>query len=201
MSQSIREKIKSYLFLFGVALIIIVPDQITKYLVRTNLDLGEMWAPWDWLSPYARVVHWYNTGVALGMFQDRNTLFAITAVLVSAAIIYYYPQISSNDRVVRLALSMQLGGAIGNLIDRVTLGHVLDFISVGNFPVFNIADSSITVGVAVLLLGLFIQERKAIADRKMQEAAEAADTPYPPQGNSTLEVAAGDTGGEDDGNG
>jgi signal peptidase II len=55
---------------------------------------------------------------------------------------------------------MQLSGAVGNLIDRLTVGHVTDFISVGNFPVFNVADSSITIGVAILLLTVYLQERK-----------------------------------------
>ena len=59
----------------------------------------------------------------------------------------------------RLALSMQLGGALGNLIDRLTIGHVTDFISVGNFPVFNVADASITIGAALLFLSVWIRER------------------------------------------
>jgi len=69
----------------------------------------------------------------------------------------------------RLAMSMQLGGAIGNLIDRLTIGHVTDFISVGKFAVFNIADASISVGAAVLFVGIWIMERR---DKKNKESVD-----------------------------
>ena len=72
-------------------------------------------------------------------------VLTVLAFLVSAAIIYYYPQIPSHDRILRFAMIMQLGGGrVGNLVDRLTQGHVTDFISVGNFPVFNLADASIS---------------------------------------------------------
>jgi len=99
-------------------------------------------------------------------------VFTILAFIVSAAIIYYYPQVSSQDWPLRLAMSMQLGGAIGNLIDRLTIGHVTDFISVGTFPVFNIADSSISVGCVVLLLGVWWQERNAKKEKMQTPASE-----------------------------
>ena len=66
-------------------------------------------------------------------------------------------------------MSMQMGGAIGNLVDRLTIGHVTDFISVGKFPVFNIADASISVGCVVLLLGVWWQERVAKKEKKQAE--------------------------------
>ncbi len=155
-----KKQYSAYLLLLPVAGVIILLDQWTKYLLRTNLAVGETWAPWPWLAPYARAVHWYNTGVAFGMFQDKNVLFLILAVLVSLAIIIYFPRIPASEKALRVALSMQLGGALGNAIDRVQFGHVIDFISVGNFPVWNVADASITVGVVVLLLGILIQEYK-----------------------------------------
>jgi signal peptidase II len=68
--------------------------------------------------------------------------------------------VPETDWIIRVALVMQFGGAVGNLIDRLTIGHVVDFISVGTFPVFNVADSNISVGVVVLLLGIWIQERR-----------------------------------------
>lgn len=86
-------------------------------------------------------------------------VFTVLAFIVIAAILYYYPRVEQSDWSLRLAMSMQLGGAIGNLIDRLTIGHVTDFISIGAFPVFNVADASITVGCAVLLLGIWLNER------------------------------------------
>ncbi len=86
----------------------------------------------------------------------------IFSILVVALIMYYFPQISRTDWLIRLALAMQAGGAIGNLIDRIALGHVIDFISVGTFPVWNVADASLTVSVPVLLIGLWLQDRRAV---------------------------------------
>lgn len=154
-----KKVLKEYLFLFPVSGTIILLDQITKAFVRSNLSQGGAWSPWPWLMPYARIVHWYNTGVAFGLLQGQNFIFTILAVIIAAAIVYYYPKFSKEDWLLRLALALQFGGAIGNLIDRITLGHVTDFISVGNFAVFNIADASITVGVGVMILGIWWKDK------------------------------------------
>lgn len=160
-----NSKVKDYLVLFGVAGIVIVLDQWTKWLVRANIDFGAQWLPNGmlWLSPYARLVNWHNSGAAFGMFQNGNLVFTALAFIVIAAIIYYYPQVEADDWTLKLAMGLQLAGASGNLIDRLMFGKVTDFISVGTFPVFNIADSSITVGVLVLVLGVWFKER---ADKK-----------------------------------
>ncbi len=156
-----NSKIKDYLVLLGVSGVVIGLDQWTKWLVRENIEFGGQWLPaWlEWLSPYARFVHWHNSGAAFGMFQNGNLVFTILAFIVTAAIIYYYPQVDAADWTLKLAMGLQLGGAVGNLIDRLTMGKVTDFISVGTFPVFNVADSSITIGVIVLLIGVWIKER------------------------------------------
>ena len=87
-------------------------------------------------------------------------------VLTSAIILFilvYYQTIPYAQKFVRVCLAIMLGGAIGNLIDRFTLGYVLDFIAVGRFPVFNIADSCVTVGVGLLILALVLEEKKTRA--------------------------------------
>ena len=158
-----KKVFQNYWGIFIIAGIIIALDQWTKWLVRTNIPAGQSWLPDSllWLSPYARIVHWYNRGAAFGIFQEGSMVFTVLAFVVSAAIIYYYPQVSRQDWPLRLAMSMQLGGAIGNLMDRLTIGHVTDFVSVGTFPVFNIADASISVGCVILLLGVWWQERNS----------------------------------------
>lgn len=163
MRCMLSSKVKNYLMLFGVAGISIALDQWTKWLVRENIGFGEQWLPeWlSWLSPYARFVHWANSGAAFGMFQDGNQIFKVLAFIVIGAIIYYFPQVENEDWTLKLAMGLQLGGASGNLIDRLLKNEVTDFISVGTFPIFNIADASISIGVAVLLLGVWIQERRA----------------------------------------
>jgi len=143
-------------------------------LVRQNIPLGGDWLPsWlGWLMPYARVRYWYNSGAAFGLFQNGNTIFKILAVIVACAILYYLPRTARKDWWLRLALAMQFSGALGNFVDRVQFGHVTDFISVGTFAIFNIADASISVGVAILVLGVWITER--IEKRRLANTAEMA---------------------------
>ncbi len=164
---------RKYSGILLIAVVIVALDQWTKSWVRANIPEGTSWLPdsWQWLSPYARFVNWYNTGAAFGMFKDGSMVFTVLAFVVIGAILFYYPKVESDDWSLRLALSMQLGGAMGNLIDRLTIGHVTDFISVGTFPVFNIADASISVGAVVLFLGVWLRER---AERK-QNANDTVD--------------------------
>lgn len=158
----LNSRVKDFYILFGVAGVSVALDQWTKWWVRENIAFGGQWLPeWiAWLYPYARIVHWYNSGAAFGMFQNGNLVFTILAFIVIGAIVYYYPRMEENDWTLRLAMGLQLGGAMGNLIDRLMMGKVTDFISIGAFPVFNIADASISVGVAILLLGVWLKERE-----------------------------------------
>lgn len=176
----LKKFLKTYWLLFLVAGLIIVLDQISKAYIRANFTEGvDMWAPWPWLLPYARILYVTNTGVAFGMFKNMGIIFAVLACIVSIAIFYYYPRVPAEDLTLRLAMGMQLAGAVGNLIDRIFFqGRVTDFISVGDFPVWNVADASITTGVAILLLGIWLQERRQkneLAARIMQ----ASDTTAP----------------------
>lgn len=167
-----KSKLRYLFYIIIVPGIIIAIDQYTKSIVRQNLALGESWVPVDWLAPYARVLHWYNTGVAFGLFQGGGIIFILLPLVIVIGMLVYFPRIPDDDWTLRLALSLQLGGALGNLIDRITIGHVTDFISVGRFPVFNVADSAITIGVIVLILGVYIQERKEKKARENQPLVE-----------------------------
>jgi signal peptidase II len=160
----LRRYFRDYLFLGLVGGFVIALDQITKSIVRTQLAFEQVWSPWDWLTPFARIVHWKNTGAAFGILRGYNLIFSILAIIVAIGIIYIFPRIPRQDWIIRLAVAMQFGGAIGNLVDRLTRGEVTDFISLGSFAVFNVADSSITVGVAVLLLGVWLKERQEKAN-------------------------------------
>ncbi len=178
-----KKSYRDYLVLVLISGVIIVLDQWTKALVRSNLAVGESWMPWSWLSPFARVLHWYNNGVAFGLFQNGGVIFIILPVVVVLAIIFYYPRVPAEDWFLRLALGLQLGGALGNLIDRLTVGHVTDFISVGNFPIFNVADSAITVGVFILILGVWLQDRH---ERQAQQNPSGEGEPGPDDSASEL---------------
>lgn len=156
---------RRYGLLIVLSGVVIALDQWTKWLVRSSLPFQTSWLPsWlEWLSPYARIVHWNNSGAAFGSFQNGNAVFTALAVVVIVVILYYSPRVEAGDWSLRLAMGLQLGGAAGNLIDRVRMGRVTDFISIGSFPVFNVADSAISIGVVVLLLGVWLRERQAQA--------------------------------------
>ena len=155
-----KKYLKAYTFLLPISLSLIALDQWTKNLVRVNLVLNEFWMPVEWLAPYLRIVNWHNTGAAFGIFQGLNSVFMVLAIVNIALILIYFPRIPVDDFFFRLALSLQMAGAAGNLIDRLYRGFVTDFVSVGRFPVFNVADSCITMGVVVLLIGMWLEERR-----------------------------------------
>jgi signal peptidase II len=173
----IKKYWSDYAVMFLIAGVIVGFDQWTKVLVRANIPLGGDWLPGGlaWLMPYVRVRYWYNSGAAFGIFQNGNQVFMTLAIIVAGAILYYLPRTSRKDWWLRLALGMQFSGAVGNLVDRLQFGHVTDFISVGKFAIFNIADASISVGVAVLVLGVWLNE---MAD-KHRLAVKQAGVPAP----------------------
>lgn len=127
-------------------------DFLTKAIVRHFLILGQE-IP---LLPFFSLVHVENTGVAFGLFQNRNALLAGLGLLLAAGLAVYGARMLRHDRISGLALAGVVGGAVGNLIDRVWFGRVTDFLDffVGSlhWPAFNVADSAICVGAAVLLL-------------------------------------------------
>ena len=153
---------RDLLYLLVFAGIIVAADQWTKSWVRSNLSVGEDWLPEGlaWLAPYARLRLVQNSGAAFGLFQKGGWIFAVLAVVVSIMIITYFPSVSKRDWWLRVSLGLELGGALGNLFDRIRFGPVTDFISVGSFAIFNVADSCITIGVTILILGVWIMERK-----------------------------------------
>ncbi|MEX0787733.1 MAG: signal peptidase II [Anaerolineales bacterium] len=154
-------RLREYLILLGASGMLVAVDQWTKYLVRTRLEFGEVWAPIPALGEWLRIVHWNNTGAAFGLFPSGGLVFTLIALVVSGAILYYYPRLPAGQAPLRIALALQLGGAIGNLIDRLIQGTVTDFVAVATFPVFNVADASISVGVAVLAAAIWLEERRA----------------------------------------
>jgi signal peptidase II len=165
---------RAYIYLLLLGGIIVGLDQWTKALVRANMALGSDWLPsWlSWVMPYARIRYWYNSGAAFGIFKNGNLVFTILAILVTLLILYYYPLTVREGWWLRLAMAMQFAGALGNLIDRLMFKHVTDFISVGNFAIFNISDASISVGVAVLILGVWWKDQ---ADKRQAKAAAIPD--------------------------
>ena len=186
----IRTYWKDYAVMFLIAGAIVGFDQWAKVWVRANIPLGGDWLPnWlNWLMPYARIRYWYNSGAAFGIFQNGNPVFMTLAVIVACVILYYLPRTSRKDWWMRLALALQFSGALGNLVDRIQFGHVTDFISLGNFAIFNVADSSISVGVAVLILGVWLTDlaEKRAAKAKVAEAPAPSENEVPVPGEEEV---------------
>lgn len=160
----------------ATAALILIADQITKYLVATQLEVGQSVDLIPWLAPVFSITHVTNTGVAFGMLQGLGSLFAIAHIIAAVVIILYSRRLPPGQWALQLALGLALGGSIGNLIDRVRQGYVVDFFDVNfwplqDFPVWNVADNSIVVGVA-LMIGLLMWEERQ--ERLKQQAAEGA---------------------------
>ena len=144
---------------------VLIADQTTKHLVRTWLTVGQSWDIAPWLAPIFRITHVTNTGVAFGLFQNLNGLFTVVNIIVTVLILFYHHQLPDEHRPLRLVLGLALGGALGNLVDRLFRGSVVDFIGFSfwplrNFPVSNLADISIVTGVTLLMLMLLLEERR-----------------------------------------
>ena len=133
--------------LFSAVVTVLVIDQASKYLVKTNLRLHESW-PKEGLL---RLTHGTNTGTAFGLFPDQTFVLILASFFAIGFLYYFYRTQALPSRLLRLAIGLQLGGAFGNLFDRIKDGAVVDFIDVGWWPVFNLADSSIVVGITVLV--------------------------------------------------
>lgn len=154
--------------LFVVALLTIGIDQYSKFLVENNLDLFEVYAPIPSLESIFRIFHIYNTGATFGLFAGGGDIFRYLAIVVSLGIIYYNHILSGNQRLLRLALGLQMGGALGNMIDRFRIGHVTDFIDIGPWYIFNLADLAVVSG-AVILGILVWHESRELKARQHEE--------------------------------
>lgn len=159
LGQRIGARWRRDLVFFVIAAIVIAADQCTKYLVREHLRLYEVW---DHSIGFVQIVHVVNSGAAFGILQGQTPFLIITSLFGLGAIVLYYVYPPMDHGLIRVALGMQLGGAIGNLIDRVRVGEVTDFISVSRFPTFNVADASISVSIVAVLAFFALQEAEHV---------------------------------------
>jgi signal peptidase II len=156
LSGWLRPRLRNDLLFFVIAGLVVALDQATKHLVRANLALGES-VPKE--GPL-RITYVTNTGAAFGILQGQSLFLMVTTFFGLAAILLYFLYPPMEHGILRLALGLQLGGAVGNLADRVRLGRVTDFIDVGPWPAFNVADSSIVVGVTIIIAFFLLAESR-----------------------------------------
>ncbi|MEL1090545.1 MULTISPECIES: signal peptidase II [Pseudomonas] len=153
-----------------LSLLVLVIDQASKFYFEAKLEMFQQIVIIPDLFSWTLA---YNTGAAFSFLADssgwQRWLFALIAIVVSAVLVVWLKRLGRNDTWLAVALALVLGGALGNLYDRIALGHVIDFILVHwqnrwYFPAFNIADSAITVGAIMLALDMF-------KSKKTEEAA------------------------------
>ena len=131
----------------AIAATVFAIDQLTKYLVRANLAIGESWPA----EGFFRFTHGTNTGTVFGLFPQQTLLLTLASFFAIGFVIYFYRAHGGSGWLSQLNVGLLLGGAFGNLLDRLAWAKVTDFIDVGPWPIFNIADSSIVVGITLLI--------------------------------------------------
>ena len=154
---------------YGFALVLVLLDQYTKGLASAHLDYGRPQEVFSWFN--LTLAH--NTGAAFSFLDDaggwQRYFFTTVATVVSGGLVVWLFVMPRGQRLLAIALALILAGALGNLWDRLTLGYVVDFISVHYkqhyFPAFNVADSAITVGAACMILDSFL-------NRETEEGSE-----------------------------
>ena len=154
-------------------LVALISDQITKWAVIENLAVGQSWPE----SGLFRFTHAWNTGTAFSLFQGQGDILTWVSLAAVGVLTWIYRSIKDPHWVLRLAFGLQFGGAIGNIIDRVRIGHVTDFLDVGWWPVFNIADSSIVVGIGMMIFYFwFLDEGSKSDDSASSSTNEVTDS-------------------------
>lgn len=145
-----------------IALFVIVIDQISKWIIVNTMEVGESIPIIDHVL---YITSHRNTGAAWGILEDRMWFFYIVTVIFVIFIVFYMEKYAKTDKLLGVALGLVLGGAIGNFIDRVFRQEVVDFIHTYifsyNFPVFNVADMALCVGVGLMIIQTILEGKKA----------------------------------------
>lgn len=160
MTAAASRRIWQDLSFFLIAAAVFALDQSTKWLVRATVDRGDVWPDGDWVL---RIINVTNSGAAFGILKGETTFLIVTSLVGVAAIVLYYVFPPLEHGLLRAALGLQLGGAAGNMIDRVRSGEVTDFVKFEipgliDWPAFNVADASIFIGVATIIGFLVLAE-------------------------------------------
>jgi signal peptidase II len=156
---------------------ILLVDLVTKLVIESNLAINESYVPIESIAAFFKITYVSNTGAAFGIFPSGSKVIMVVAVIVALVIIVYNQKLPANHSLFRVALGLQLGGALGNFLSRVRIGHVTDFLDFGPWPVSNIADISIVLGVILLgYLMIFDKDKDSVSEKEIS-ATETADSP------------------------
>jgi signal peptidase II len=154
--RSLAARPYQWLALAAIALAALAGDQLTKHLVSSQLSLDE---EVHVVGPFS-IHHVQNSGIAFGLFQNSTIVVTLLTAVAVAWMVWYFARSGSRHPVLPTALGLLIGGSVSNLADRLRLGHVTDFLDFGWWPAFNLADTFICLGVAILLVTLVNADRE-----------------------------------------
>lgn len=144
--------------------IIVVLDQLVKYLIQANLDLNQTIPI---INGFFHITYIQNTGAAFSILQNQTLLLIFLPLTITLIVLFYITKKRKTEHwVLLLSMTLIAAGGIGNLIDRIAYGFVVDFLDFRVFPIFNVADISVSVGCGLLVIYMFVIEPKLIKDRK-----------------------------------
>ena len=155
-----------------VALTTVALDQWVKREVTALLAPNLSWTPIPALGQWFALTYVTNTGAAFGLFPNYGNIFMLVAVVVVIAITVYYWRMPSGQTLIKISLGLQLGGAVGNLLDRLQYGYVVEFSTSEFWPVFNLADASIVLGAVLLAYALFAEQRNETGTTPQSKAGQ-----------------------------
>ncbi|WP_303997279.1 signal peptidase II [Megamonas hypermegale] len=141
-----------------LVLFIILLDQIIKYFVSTNMFLGQSIPV---LPQIFHLTYIQNPGAAFGILENQRYLFILIAAVLIVAVIYFYKKIIQLSKLFQVGIALLFGGAIGNMIDRIFIGRVIDYIDFRIWPVFNLADIAIVSGCAIIAFNLLFKTERS----------------------------------------
>jgi signal peptidase II len=150
--RSLAARAPQWIGLTAVVLAAIAADQLTKLIVASQLDLDESLHV---VGPFS-IHHVQNSGIAFGLFASATPLVTLLTALAVGWMLVFFARSGARHPVLPVALGLLIGGSTSNLIDRIRLGHVTDFLDLGWWPAFNLADSFIVIGVAILFAALVL---------------------------------------------
>ncbi|MDU9417454.1 signal peptidase II [Staphylococcus lloydii] len=144
-----------------IAIIILILDQVTKFVIASSMRIGDSF---EVIPGFLNITSHRNNGAAWGILSGKMSFFFIITLIILIVLVVFYIKEAKNNLFMQIALSLLFAGALGNFIDRLFHGEVVDFIDTYifgyNFPIFNVADSSLTIGVLLIIITLVIDVKK-----------------------------------------
>lgn len=141
-----------YITIFSIAIVVVLIDQITKFLIKTSFELNQTL---PLIKNFFHLTYIHNFGAGFGILQQQRFVLIFISLIVVGVILFYIDRIKDKESLLQVLVGFTLGGTIGNLIDRAAYGFVIDFLDFRIWPIFNFADTFVSIGVIGLVIYLW----------------------------------------------